>query len=494
MGGSPSVQAAKAPDTAAEYQQSLNTYINRAPQLYGEESTYQPLYNQMQQGIMGSNIDFYSRAIEGQMPGAQAALQGTQNMAIANAMQQYGQYAGGISQATLAANPQLQQLQTLAQGQITAGSSADPTLSGLLATTQQQTPGQVQQLQDLATRAGTMFDPTNQQLQGLSNQVGGLTGQAVGQIQGIAGQAAADTRSDIFNQTKGAVMGQLGNLDPVTQQLSDMAQQQLSLGGQVSQQGLQDAAQAARAAYSSRGMLNSTGSIAAEVLNRDAVQQARLQQRQQFASGVAGLVGTETQQRTANAMGLTQADIAATQANQGLAGSLYTAAGQLGQTGAQVQGGLQGQIAQNLSAAQQAQAGLTQAAIQTQQTGTQQAAGLQGSILDQMYRMQQAGAQGLGNIYQATSAAQGTILGAAAGGAQLAGSMGGSVPTYGTGSPNLFQGSGILQLTAQNQTAQMNANQAASQMNAQSAGASKGAMIGAGAGIASAAIMGIALM
>jgi hypothetical protein len=494
MGGSPSVQPAQAPDTAREYQESLNTYLNKAPQLYAEESQYQPLYNQMQQGIQGSNIDFYSRAIENQMPGAQFALQGTQNQAIGNAAQQYQQYVGGINQMVMNANPQLQQLQNLAQGQIASGSTADPTLSGLLASTQQQTPGQVAQLQGLASQARTMFDPTNQQLQGISNQVGGLTGQAVGQIQGIAGQAAANTRSDIFNQTKGAVMGQLGNLDPVTQQLSDMAQQQLSLGGQVSQQGLQDASQAARAAYAARGMLNSTGSIAAEVLNRDAVQQARLQQRQQFASGVAGLVGTETQQRTQNAMGLTQADIAATQANQQLAGSLYTTAGQLGQSGAQIQGGLQGQIAQNLSAAQQAQAGLTQAAIQTQQTGTQQAAGLQGSILDQMYRMQQTGAQGLGNIYQATSAAQGTILGAQAGGAQLAGNMAGAVPSYGTGSPNLFQGSGILQLTAQNQTAQMNANQAASQMNAQSAGASKGAMIGAGAGIASALVVGVALM
>src|SRR5258708_2901343 len=231
------------------------------------------MYNTMQQGIMGSNVDYYSKMVEGRRPGAEAAIEGTQNQAIANAMQQYGANAGNINQTVMQSSPALQQIQNIAQQQ-GAATGPDQTLQGILSGVMQQTPGQVQQLQDLASRAGTMYDPTNQRLQGLSDQAGQYTGQGVSDIRGIAGQAAADTRSDIFKQTQGAVMGQLGKLDPVTQQLSDMAQQQLALGGQVSQQGLQDADQAARAAFSARGMLKPTGSIAVAALDREAAHQA----------------------------------------------------------------------------------------------------------------------------------------------------------------------------------------------------------------------------
>jgi hypothetical protein len=491
MGGAPSVPTPRAPDPGQEYASALGAYTSGAPALYQEESQYQPMYNAMQQGIMGSNIGFYSGAIEQQMPGAQYAINQTQQMASQGALQNYQQYAGAAGQAALAASPQLQALQQYGTSQL--GALQDPTLQGLLAQSQLQTTGQVGQLQGLATQAGQMFGPQNQQLQGISDVVGAGTAQGVSDIRGIAGQAAADTRSPLWQQTSATVQGQLGKLDPLTQQLSDTAQQQLSLGGQVSQQGLQDAAQAARAAYSARGMLGSTGSIAAEVLNRDAVQQARLQQREQFAAGVQPLVAGQIQQRTANAMGLSQADIQATQQNQQLAGGLYQTATGLGQTGAQVQQGLQGQIAANLGTAMQQQAGLTQAAIGTQQAGTQMQAGLQGSILDQLYRQQQAGAGALSNVYGAQQGAMGGVLGAPPGGVQLAAGIGGGVPGYGTGSPNLFQGSGLLQLVNQNQMAQMNATAAANQMNAQSKGAASGAMIGAGASIAGALIGGVAL-
>ncbi len=150
-GGAPSVPIPKAPNTAQEYASSLNTYINKAPQLYAEESQYQPMYNTMQQGIMGSNIDYYSKMVEGQMPGAQAAIQGTQNQAIANAMQQYGANAGNINQTVMQSSPALQQIQNIAQQQ-GAATGPDQTLQGILSGVMQQTPGQVQQLQDLASR------------------------------------------------------------------------------------------------------------------------------------------------------------------------------------------------------------------------------------------------------------------------------------------------------------------------------------------------------
>jgi hypothetical protein len=446
----------------------------------------------MQQGIQGSNISYYANAIEQQLPAAQTALQNSQNQAIQNAINQYATNTPGINASVMANNPALQQIQSIAQQQQGA-TGPDQTLQGLLSQVQQQNPGQVQQLQNLASQAGRMYDPTNQQLQGLSTQAGAYTGQGVSDLRGIAGQAAANTRSDIFNQTKGAVMGQLGNLDPLTQQLSDTAQQQLALGGQVSQQGLQDADQAARAAYSARGMLNSSGSIASEVLNRDQVQQARLQQREQFAAGVDPLVQSQIQQRTANAMGLTSTDIAATQQHQALAGQMYQAAGQLGQAGTQLQGSLQGQIAANIGNAAQQQGAMTQAAIGTQQAGIQQAQGLQGGILDQIYRNQQAASGNQQYLYGAQSGAQGALLGAQSGGAGLLSNIMGTVPQMGTGSPNLFAGSGLLQLTSQNQMAGYNQLNSANQMNAQSSGQARGAMIGAVAGVAGAAIVGIGL-
>src|SRR4029077_1515872 len=124
---------------------------------------------------------------------------------------------------------------------------------------------------------------------------------------------------------------------------------------------------------------------------------------------------------------------------------------------------------------------------------TAQQQSLQGGILDQIYRNQQAASSNQQYIYGAQSGAQGALLGAQSGGAGLLSNIMGACPQMGTGSPNLFQGSGLLQLTSQNQMAQMNATASANQMNAQSKGAASGAMIGAGAAVASAAIVGVAL-
>src|SRR4029077_11773347 len=241
-------------------------------------------YNQMQQGIQGSNIAFYNQAIQQQMPGAQYALNQLQGQASQGALQNYQQYAGAAGQAAMAASPQLQALQGYGMGQL--GATADPTLQGLYAQAGQQTAGQYNTLQGLAGQAGQMYGPQNQQLQGISDVVGAGTAQGVSDIRGIAGQAAADTRSPLWQQTTGAVSGQLGKLDPLTQQLSDTAQQQLALGGYMSPQQLQDATQQARAAFSARGMLGQSGSIAAEVLGRGGVQTPLSHQPDMFPAGV----------------------------------------------------------------------------------------------------------------------------------------------------------------------------------------------------------------
>ena len=492
MGGAPSVSAPPKPDAALEYQQALQAYTQNAPALYGEESQYQPLYNQLQQGIMGSNIPFYAQALENQMPGAQTAINQSQVLASQGALANYGTTGAEAAQYALGNSSQLRSILAYGKGQL--GASQDPVLQSLLGQAQGQGAGNMATMTNLANQAGTMFNPVNQQLGNISQQLGQETGAGTQSLTNLANQAAANQRSDIFNQTASTVMGNLGKLDPVTQQLSDTAQQQLTLGGQLSPQALQDASQAARAAYSARGMLNSSGSIAAEVLNRDQVQQARLQQREQFASGVSGLVQNEQQQRTQNALGLTQTDIAATQANQQMADQFYQAATGLQQSGAQVQGGLQQQIAANLGTSQQLQQSASQQAIQNQMANQQLSAGLQGSILDQLYRQQQAGVSAMDQVYGAQQQAMNQVTGAPNMGPSYMGSTAGMLPSYGTGSPNLFQGSGLLSLVNQNNMAYYNATAAANQMNAQSAGAAQGATMGMVGSIGAAAIGGIALL
>jgi hypothetical protein len=492
MGGAPHVSAPQAPDAGQEYSEAIKAYMQNAPGLLAEEQAYQPQYNALQQQIMSANIRGYGGAIASQMPRMQQALNAAQQQASAGALQNYQRFAGTAGAEALAASPELRALQAYGQQQL--GATQDPVLQGLLRDVQQQLPGQAEQMNQLAAQAGRMFDPTNQQLQDISGQVGAATQPSVEAMQELARKAGADPRSAIFQQTAKNVMGNLGALDPLTQQLSDTAQQQLALGGTMSQQQLQDAAQQARQSFSARGMLGASGSIAAEVLGRVGVQQQLLGQREQFASGVSGLVQNQLAQRTANALGLTQADIGATQANQQLAGQLYQGAAGVGQAGAQMQAGLQQQIAANLAQGLGLQGQFSQQAISNLQTGQQMAAGLQGSILDQLYRQQQAGATALQNVYGAQQGVVGNILGAQAQGPQYASTIGMGVPGFGTGAPSLFQSSGLLSLVNQNRMAQMNATAAANQMNAQSAGAASGATMGAIGSIGGALIGGVALL
>lgn len=381
----------------------------------------------------------------------------------------------------MASSPQFGQLAGLAQGQMGAG--LDPTLSGLGQQVMGAMPSQVAGFQQLAGQAGSQLAPINQQLGTLGQQLQVGTNQTVSQLGQYQQALMQNARSDIFNATKGNVMSALGNLDPLTQQLQTTAQQQLALGGQMSPQMASDVAQQERAAYQARGMLASTGSIGAEVMGQQQMQQQLLQQREQFAGGVAPLVQNEQQQRTANALGLTQTDIGATQQNYALAGQLAQWAGGLQQGSVNTQAGLQNQIAANLQNAISQQAGLQGQALGAYQGAIGQAGALQQSALAQQLAQQQFGA-GIGQyLTQAQQAALSGVMGAQTGQVPFAN-------PYGTGGPSLFQSSGMLGLVNQNTMAGFNQQAAANMMNAQSRGQASGAMIGAGAGIAGAAILG----
>jgi hypothetical protein len=488
MGGAPQVQAPAAPDPGRQFTSALAAYTGGAPALYAEESKYQPQYNQLQQQMQLSNNQAFAQQYFNMFPQAQQAANMQQQQASASALSNLQQYGGAATQAQLATNPAYGQLYQAAQQQL--ATSPDQTLQGLLAQGQQALPGQIQGFQDISAQAQRDVTPVNEQLQNLYGKVGADTTAA--DLADIRNKVAADPRSQIFQQTAGNIMGNLGQVDPLTQQLKTMAGQQLSLGSTLSAQEAQDAAQQARAGWSARGMMGSSGSLAAEVLNRFNVGQQLLQQREQFGTGVSQLAEQQAQNRVANAFGLTQADIGATQANMQMAGQMTQAIGGLNQANTQLQAGLQGQIMQNLSNLRQQQAGLQGQAVQTFQQGLQQAAGLQGSILDQMYRQQQAGMQGLQYYTQAGQQGLAAILGVQGQGASLAQAALGATQVAG-GAPNLFNSSGMLQLTNQSAMANMNAQGSANIANAQARQQQQGAMIGAGGAIVGAAV-GAALL
>jgi len=491
MGGAPSVQAQTPPNAAQEFAQAEGAYISNAPQLYSEEAQYQPQYNALQQQMESQNIAAYAQQYFNMMPQAQGVANAAQQQASAGQLTNLQMMGAPTAQALMGSSPQFGQLANLATSQMGAG--LDPTLSGLYSNVMGALPGQMQGFQNLAAQAGGQLTPINQQLQGLAAQSQVGTNQTVAQLGALQQNVLGNARSDIFNATKGNVMGALGNLDPLTQQLQTTAQQQLALGGSMSPQMAADVAQQERAAYSARGMLQSTGSIGAEIMGQQQMQQQLLQQREQFAGSVAPLVQNEQQQRVANALGLTSTDIQATLANQQLGANIGQGIAGIQQGNIGLQSGLQGQIAANLQNAISQQAGLQGQALSAYQGAIGQAAGIQGAALQQQLAQQQFGA-GIGQyLTGAQQQALSGILGYQPQGAALAGA-GAGLNQYGTGGPSLFQSSGLLGLVNQNTMAGYNAQMGAQYANAQSGGASSGAMIGAGAGIAGAALVGGAVL
>jgi hypothetical protein len=78
----------------------------------------------------------------------------------------------------------------------------------------------------------------------------------------------------------------LGQVSGLQGQLQNQAGALLATGGRLTQGETMDAQQAARSAYSDRGMGRSNAGIGAEILGTDQAQRARLMQNAQFAQGV----------------------------------------------------------------------------------------------------------------------------------------------------------------------------------------------------------------
>ena len=253
MGGGGSVTPPPTPSAGEQLASSIQAYTANAPNLYAEEAQFQPAYNQLQQQMEASNIQNYANQYFGLMPKAQAAASQAQASASQAQLRNMQFLAPQTAQALMGSSAQYGQLAGLGQAQMAAG--LDPTLTGIARQLAATGPQQAQPLYNLAAQAGQQVSPINQQLAALGTQAQAGTNQTVGQLGALQQNVLANARSDIFNATKGNVMSALGNLDPLTQQLSNTAQQQLALGGNMSPQMAADVAQQERAAFQSRGML-----------------------------------------------------------------------------------------------------------------------------------------------------------------------------------------------------------------------------------------------
>jgi hypothetical protein len=116
---------------------------------------------------------------------------------------------------------------------------------------------------------------------------------------GTADQLAGKLDNEYLQRTRG-VIGEA--------QLQRDAESELALGRSLSPEQQREASQSARAAFAARGLGTSMGSSAAEILNRDAYGQQRLDARRGFAAGVNQMDLARRQRRIGLAGAYTELD------------------------------------------------------------------------------------------------------------------------------------------------------------------------------------------
>ncbi len=106
---------------------------------------------------------------------------------------------------------------------------------------------------------------------------------------GTADQLAGRLNNEYLQRARGVVGEELQAAsapNAIEAQLQRDAESELALGRSLSPEQQREASQSARAAFAARGLSTSMGSSAAEILNRDAYGQQRLDARRGFAAGV----------------------------------------------------------------------------------------------------------------------------------------------------------------------------------------------------------------
>jgi hypothetical protein len=105
---------------------------------------------------------------------------------------------------------------------------------------------------------------------------------------GTARQVAGELDNEYLARTRGVMDDELRAASQPSQieaELQRQAQEELALGRSLTPEQERMAQQSARSAFAARGLGTSSASAAAEILNRDAYGQQRLDQRREFAAG-----------------------------------------------------------------------------------------------------------------------------------------------------------------------------------------------------------------
>jgi hypothetical protein len=161
--------------------------------------------------------------------------------------------------------------------------------------------GNLQDAQNLGAQTNALRQSLNPEL------YSGLTRLDQTAQQGIGRNEYQNQLGNIFGQGTSALGQDLGT----------MAREQLALGTSVSPMEARDAQQSAREGWGARGLINSTGAVAEEVLNRNQLGNQRLMQRQAFAQNAYGQEQSAGAQRNSLGLNLASLDYGRAQNNFG---------------------------------------------------------------------------------------------------------------------------------------------------------------------------------
>jgi hypothetical protein len=117
---------------------------------------------------------------------------------------------------------------------------------------------------------------------------------------GTADQLAGRLNNEYLQRTRGVIGEELQAAsapNAIEAQLQRDAESELALGRSLTPEQQREASQSARAAFAARGLGTSMGSSAAEILNRDAFGQQRLDARRGFAANVNAMDLARRQRR-----------------------------------------------------------------------------------------------------------------------------------------------------------------------------------------------------
>lgn len=247
MGGSTTVQAPDASNTAA---QALQAQVDISPQQYAATSQYAPKYS-----------DLYSNI-------ANSSLFGDAN-------------SQGLLSTYAAAAPQLQTIQNAANAQ--------------------QAQGNVSLVSSLGPQAVAAYQAANPQLQQLQGTLTGLASTP----QNPVGQNQFNNWSGNFNQQVGGALSQnqVAGGNPLLNQLNQTAQQQLALGGSVSPQQASQLSGQILANYNQAGRANDPTAIAGLATGLDTYSNQLLQQREANAQSAGSTLTNANQQAQIANMG-----------------------------------------------------------------------------------------------------------------------------------------------------------------------------------------------